>query len=141
MRGSWNHVAKYKGNQTLLFAALSEDGGVNAQLNLSLGRRRRDAGKNAVSEHNKWFLITMRSYAKYCSLSKGETTIDDLRIWAEENEIYPDHPNTWGCVFHGKHWHVIFLNNVSASCFHLRQFVFTKYASFKTRDFSFPGRS
>lgn len=80
---------------------------MNAQLSLFEGRRRRDNGIRRVSEHNRWFLEKMRKAAIKLSLLNGEVTIDDLRTYAFSFGLEPDHPNAWGGVLKGKHWHCV----------------------------------
>lgn len=77
------------------------------QFDLPLGEKLRDDGVKQVSEHNKAFISCMRAIADYLINRDGQTTTDDLRMYAEAHDIKPSHHNAWGCIFREKKYKAI----------------------------------
>lgn len=65
----------------------------------SVGDQLKDDGQEAVASHNVDFLRIMRSKAMQMAITHGRVTSDDLREYAAEICLAPDHPNAWGAVF------------------------------------------
>ena len=64
----------------------------------------KELGIADVSANNVEFLASVRNVARTIIASNGSVTSDDLRLWANLNDIAPTHPNAWGAVFHGGEW-------------------------------------
>jgi hypothetical protein len=77
------------------------------QLSLAAGCALKAAGQALVESHNETFVALMRAEAKRISLERGWLTSDDLRVYADQQNIHPQHPNAWGSVFLGPCWQVI----------------------------------
>ena len=77
------------------------------QLSLEEGRQLKDDGINSVSANNKAFLALMRAEAIRVSTQRGWVTSDDLRVYASQLNIEPNHQNAWGSVFRGPYWKVV----------------------------------
>ena len=56
-------------------------------------------GIELVESHNPDFVHLVRAAAVEISQQVGQVTCDDLRMWANLNDIRPEHPNAWGAVF------------------------------------------
>ena len=56
-------------------------------------------GIDRVASHNPEFIATIVKQANIFGQQFGEVTSDDLRLWANLHDIYPDHSNAWGAVF------------------------------------------
>ena len=56
-------------------------------------------GIELVRSHNPDFVELCRGYAREHATAYGSVTSDDVRLWANLNDIYPNHPNAWGAVF------------------------------------------
>lgn len=69
---------------------------------LQLALQLRDQGIQAVSLRNADFLATMRGVARMICRQKGEVTADDLREWADRNNVKPSHVNAFGAIFRSK---------------------------------------
>ena len=76
-------------------------------MNLTEGRKLRDAGIKKVAINNADFIAKMQKKALRLSETKGEVHIDDLRAYAIKQGIQPDHKNAWGAIFRAKGWHKI----------------------------------
>ena len=61
-------------------------------------------GLELVETNNVDFIETMRETARSIVRSAGKVTSDDLRRYAEANQLAPDHQNAWGAIFKGKEW-------------------------------------
>lgn len=78
--------------------------------NLFEGIRLRDEGIASVASHNQVpFLGAIRERAAQLAEENGTVGADELRAWADERGIAPDHPNAWGAVFRlcprdGRRW-------------------------------------
>ena len=68
-------------------------------LNLHEGRRLRNRGASQVAAKNAEFMQTMRNAAFNIAKQFGTVTSDDLRLWADDFNIAPTHPNAFGAVF------------------------------------------
>ena len=98
-----------------------EDGGVARKLfcegclhgsrdcvcGLEEGRRLRDEGKALVAEGNASFLDVIRAVARDIARDTGSVSANDLRAYALEHGLAPDHPNAWGAVFKGGEWRAL----------------------------------
>lgn len=56
-------------------------------------------GLELVEKHNPDFVTLCRGYAQQHAIEFGSVTSDDVRLWANLNDIYPLHHNAWGAVF------------------------------------------
>ena len=56
-------------------------------------------GIDLVRLHNPDFVALCQSYAVEHATAHGSVTSDDVRLWANLNDIYPSHHNAWGAVF------------------------------------------
>lgn len=68
------------------------------------GQRLKDRGQGVVESNNENFVWLMRKKAELIESISGQVSIDDLRRWAAERNIEPDHCNAWGTIFKGKNW-------------------------------------
>lgn len=75
----------------------------NLQLALSL----RDRGIEQVALNNESFVATMRGVARMICREKGEVTADDLREWADKNNVHPTHVNAFGAIFRSKEFEFV----------------------------------
>jgi hypothetical protein len=75
-------------------------------LDAAQGEQLKQAGL-ASAESDASFLSTMRDVAQEISQASGFVTSDNLRIVADKMGLSPRSPNSWGAIFHGKHWQVI----------------------------------
>lgn len=71
------------------------------------GEALKEEGLDSVETKNKKFVDIMRARATELCLEFGRVTSDDLRRYAMELGIRPEHPNAWGSVFRGKKWTVV----------------------------------
>lgn len=62
---------------------------------------RKDKGMARVAANGAEFLFEARAYAKAIALSKGEITVDDIRL---NLDLKPHHHNVWGSLFMTKDW-------------------------------------
>ncbi len=74
----------------------------NEALQLGLGLR--DQGLDQVESHNLSWVEQMRRQARKVCMMKGHVTTDDLRDFADAEDLQPTHQNAWGSIFRGKHW-------------------------------------
>ena len=56
-------------------------------------------GIEQVRLHNPDFVALCQGYAQEHASKFGSVTSDDVRLWANLNDIYPNHHNAWGAVF------------------------------------------
>lgn len=71
-------------------------------LDLDAGIDRKDDGVLEVSSHNEGWLETVRQAMKELSLDRGRergVSAEDVRVWCEQMEWWPDHHNCYGAVF------------------------------------------
>ena len=66
---------------------------------LQLAIEARDKGVAKVKVKNADFVETLRSVARMIAREKGTVCADDLRKWADENEMIPTSHNAWGAIF------------------------------------------
>jgi hypothetical protein len=67
--------------------------------NADKGEEEKLFGQWLVEINSGGFVSAMRALARHLASLKGRITIDDLRKWAKERDVYPHHPNAWGAVF------------------------------------------
>lgn len=77
-----------------------------SMLDVTEGRRRRDAGVEATESANGEWIQRIRAVAVALRRQLGTTTVDDLRVYADNHNLQPQSPNAWGAVFRGEHWEV-----------------------------------
>ena len=63
------------------------------------GQMLKQYGIELVRQHNPDFVALCRGYAQEHAIANGSVTSDDVRLWANLNDIYPNHHNAWGAVF------------------------------------------
>ena len=86
------------------------------RLGLEEGVKRREEGKDRVSENADDWLSWIRAHAVTISAERGGVSAGDLRRVADMFNRQPHHPNAWGAVFRGKHWkHVGYIPNAKPS--------------------------
>lgn len=66
-------------------------------------RLKRQGLEQAESRCPEW-ICEIRQVAREHARRHGQVTSDDLRIWADEYHLHPNHPNSWGAVFKGSEW-------------------------------------
>lgn len=71
-------------------------------MSLETGKREKQLGLDLVTDHNQDFVAILRAYAEAFCLNHGTVTTDDLRDYADEHGLQPNHPNAWGAIFRGK---------------------------------------
>lgn len=71
---------------------------------MSQGDMLKRYGLDLVEKHNPDFVMLCRKYAKSHSIKHGNVTSDDIRLWANLNDIYPLHQNAWGAIFKDGKW-------------------------------------
>ena len=59
------------------------------------GRDRKDAGLEQVEEHNPSFVEVMRERARDVATRLGTVSTDDLRLYARQMGLTPNHQNAW----------------------------------------------
>lgn len=64
----------------------------------------RDLGLDRLEDSAAEWLSIVRAVAVQICKDRGSVSSDDLRVWANENDCQPHHPNAWGGVFRGKQW-------------------------------------
>lgn len=62
------------------------------------------AGLAQVASHNEEWLRAVRAVAHAIAVVNGCVSADDLRTWADENDMHPVHPNAWGAIFREPRW-------------------------------------
>lgn len=77
------------------------------QLDLFAGKRRQREGIAKVASNNSTFKDLLRAKAIQLSLERGSVSIDELRVYCEENGIRPAHHNAYGSIFRGKEWELV----------------------------------
>ena len=80
---------------------------MTTRFNLREGLLLKTAGQRLAEQHSSGFVGFMRDLAIDIATRRGSVTSDDLRRYALKEEITPHHPNAWGAIFRGKHWHSI----------------------------------
>ena len=73
-------------------------------LNFEQGQSLKQHGQDMAGWGSLNFVVTMREVAKQMSEERGQVTIDELRIYARDNGLVPNHPNAWGTLFIEKGW-------------------------------------
>jgi hypothetical protein len=74
---------------------------------LGLGESLKEDGLAQIEESNEGFVWEVRRYAELFCSRHGSVTSDDLRRYAIERGIAPNHQNAWGAVFRGGGWRVV----------------------------------
>ena len=69
--------------------------------------RRQAAGLASIEVNHSTWLQIMRERARIVSNEQGCVTADDLRWYADTNNLWPTHQNAWGAVFKGRGWKAI----------------------------------
>ena len=87
------------------------------------GKIRKRIGLASVTSRNAMFLAECRAYARAVCAAQGSVTVEDVRRWARERGLEPEHANAWGGLFAGRHWQAIGdAHNCIASAHHRRIF-------------------
>ena len=76
-------------------------------MSLQLGLALKDQGQQIREVRDTVFIDLMRKIALRLCQEHGKVSTDDLRPYAERMGLTPSHPNSWGCLFKGKHWRAI----------------------------------
>lgn len=63
------------------------------------GQEQKKHGMDLVQDHNPDFVSLCKNYAHYYAGKHGAVSADEVRVWADNNDITPRHPNAWGVVF------------------------------------------
>lgn len=72
---------------------------------LADGLARKQRGMETMECIDGNWIRRMRVHALARSLALGQVSTDDLRQLVEDGEMcQPCHPQSWGCIFRGKHW-------------------------------------
>ena len=71
---------------------------------LQEGKKAKERGLDRLEDSQGDFLTTIRAVARRIARQSGKVTSDDLRIWAREHNLAPQHQNAWGAVFRGSEW-------------------------------------
>lgn len=66
---------------------------------MNSGALLKQIGLDLVTNHNPDFLYLVRTEAERLCRKNGLVSADELREWAKNNGITPNHPNAWGAVF------------------------------------------
>lgn len=76
-------------------------------MSLQLGLALQAKGIMKRESHDAAFIAQLRDYAiTFCTV-QGFVHSDALRQYAIDHRLTPSHPNSWGCIFKGKHWKAI----------------------------------
>jgi hypothetical protein len=76
-------------------------------MSLQLGLQLKAKGQMKRESRDASFIAQLRAYAITYSQLHGFVHTDMLRAYAESHGLTPSHPNSWGCLFKGKHWRAI----------------------------------
>ena len=77
------------------------------QLSLADAEAAKRTGLDAVEVSDERFVRFMRIAARSIALHSGAVSTDELRVVAEQWNLSPHSPNTWGAILRGKDWEVI----------------------------------
>ena len=76
-------------------------------MSLQLGLALQAKGRMNRESRDAEFIAQLRHYALICMEVHGFVHTDMLRAYADCQGLTPSHPNSWGCLFKGRHWRAI----------------------------------
>lgn len=81
------------------------------KIDLATAEVRKSLGIHQVTDHNRTWVNSMREIARQICAKNGSVTTDDLRVYADNHDFHPRHPNAWGAIFHGNSWKCVGTTN------------------------------